>query len=89
MGATVMINKKMRSCRRMRRRPPMAGTIRAGGVEKLIPNGESMGTVEGLFRETADYILGLEMRVRLMQIMLQGLTTPTPTCDSYHHQFPM
>ncbi|CAN0885333.1 Transcription factor UPBEAT1 [Linum grandiflorum] len=86
----------MRSCRRMRRRPPMAGTIRAGGVErrvralkKLIPNGESMGTVEGLFRETADYILGLEMRVRLMQIMLQGLTTPTPTCDSYHHQFPM
>lgn len=42
-------------------------------LKKLIPNGESLG-LDGLFRETADYILSLQMRVRVMQIMVKVLT---------------
>ncbi|EEF47237.1 transcription factor, putative [Ricinus communis] len=43
-------------------------------LKKLIPNSESMG-LEGLFRETADYILSLQMRVNLMQIMVKVLSS--------------
>ncbi|KAJ9171704.1 hypothetical protein P3X46_015028 [Hevea brasiliensis] len=42
-------------------------------LKKLIPNSESAG-LEGLFRETADYILSLQMRVKVMQIMVKVLT---------------
>ncbi|CAN1186586.1 hypothetical protein LINPERHAP2_LOCUS38199 [Linum perenne] len=48
-----------------------------------------MGT-EGLFRETAEYIVALEMRVTLMHIMVQGLTSPAAaSSDSYKLQFQM
>ncbi|EOY00717.1 hypothetical protein QUC31_014152 [Theobroma cacao] len=42
-------------------------------LKKLIPNNESMG-LDGLFRDTADYILSLQMRVEVMQIMVKVLT---------------
>jgi len=66
----------------MKRRARAEGsTVRSGyGIErrvrtlkKLIPNSESMG-LDGLFRETADYILSLQMRVKVMQIMVKVLT---------------
>ncbi|KDP28282.1 hypothetical protein JCGZ_14053 [Jatropha curcas] len=41
-------------------------------LKKLVPRSESMG-LEGLFRETADYILTLQMRVKVMQIMVKVL----------------
>ncbi|KAI4301529.1 hypothetical protein L6164_034798 [Bauhinia variegata] len=53
---------------------------RSNGIERrvrtlrrLLPNSESM-ELDGLFRETADYILSLQMRVRVMQIMVKVLT---------------
>lgn len=39
-------------------------------LKTLIPNGESMG-LEGLFQETAEYILSLEMRVKMMQMVVE------------------
>ncbi|KAL8457366.1 hypothetical protein ACS0TY_035283 [Phlomoides rotata] len=42
-------------------------------LQKLVPNCESEG-VEGLFREIADYIMALEMRVKVMQIMVDLLS---------------
>ncbi|OAY48895.1 transcription factor UPBEAT1 [Manihot esculenta] len=42
-------------------------------LKKLVPNSESKG-LEGLFRDTADYILSLQMRVKVMQIMVKVLT---------------
>lgn len=45
-------------------------------LKKLIPNKEeSMGGLDGLFKETADYILSLQMRVKVMQIMVELLTS--------------
>ncbi|KAH1122457.1 hypothetical protein J1N35_005617 [Gossypium stocksii] len=42
-------------------------------LKKLIPNKESMG-LGGLFRDTAEYIMCLQMRVKVMQIMVKVLT---------------
>ncbi|XWS63755.1 hypothetical protein CRYUN_Cryun06bG0129100 [Craigia yunnanensis] len=42
-------------------------------LKKLIPNNESM-SLDGLFRETAEYILSLQMRVEVMLIMVKVLT---------------
>lgn len=46
-------------------------------LQKLIPNCESsnMG-FERLLRETADYVLALEMRVKVMQILVNVLSAP-------------
>ncbi|KAI4295149.1 hypothetical protein MLD38_040604 [Melastoma candidum] len=57
------------------RNVPSSVTIarRVRTLKSLVPNGESMG-LEGLFRETADYIACLEMRVRAMQIVVDALT---------------
>ncbi|CAI9767868.1 unnamed protein product [Fraxinus pennsylvanica] len=38
-------------------------------LKKLIPNCDSM-RLDRLFRETADYIIALQMRVKVMQIMV-------------------
>ncbi|KAL2556485.1 transcription factor UPBEAT1 [Forsythia ovata] len=38
-------------------------------LKKLIPNCESMG-LDRLFTETADYIIALQIRVKIMQIMV-------------------
>ncbi|RWR94335.1 transcription factor UPBEAT1 [Cinnamomum micranthum f. kanehirae] len=42
-------------------------------LQKLLPNVESMD-MDGLFREAADYILCLEMQVKVMQIMVKVLS---------------
>ncbi|XP_022775613.1 transcription factor UPBEAT1-like [Durio zibethinus] len=73
-------------CRRprsivMKRRPHSEGSRRPMNhieqkvktLKKLIPNNDSMG-LDGLFRETAEYILSLQMRVKVMQIMVKVLT---------------
>ncbi|KAJ4829240.1 hypothetical protein Tsubulata_016565 [Turnera subulata] len=64
----------------MKRRTRLDDSRRvAGGIQrrvktlkKLIPNSESMG-LDGLFRETAEYILSLQMRVKAMQTMVNAL----------------
>ncbi|PHU30375.1 hypothetical protein BC332_02468 [Capsicum chinense] len=47
-------------------------------LEKLIPNCESSSSMglERLFREAADYIWALEMRVKVMQIIVNVLSAP-------------
>jgi len=66
----------------MKRMTRVEGSTRRAGygvgrrvrtLKKLIPNGESLG-LDGLFRETADYILSLQTRVKVMQIMVKELT---------------
>ncbi|XP_009363130.2 transcription factor UPBEAT1 [Pyrus x bretschneideri] len=41
-------------------------------LKRLIPNGDDSMGLDGLFRDTADYILSLQTRVRLMQMMVQA-----------------
>lgn len=55
------------------RRPTSGIQRRVKTLKKLVPNSESMG-LDGLFRETADYILSLQMRVNVMQIMVKVLS---------------
>ena len=55
------------------RRPTSGIQRRVRTLKKLVPNGDSMG-LDGLFRETADYILSLQMRVEVMQIMVKVLS---------------
>ncbi|XP_073054088.1 uncharacterized protein [Primulina eburnea] len=43
-------------------------------LKKLVPNCESMGSVERLFKETTEYILALQTRVKLMQIAADVLS---------------
>ncbi|GFQ01544.1 transcription factor upbeat1 [Phtheirospermum japonicum] len=43
-------------------------------LKRLVPNCDSSIGVERLFSETADYILALEMRVKVMQIMVGVLS---------------
>ncbi|KAJ8620515.1 hypothetical protein MRB53_029044 [Persea americana] len=51
-------------------RKPLNGVERRIKVlQKLLPNGSSMG-LDGLFMMAADYILCLEMQVKVMQIMV-------------------
>ncbi|KAL5859271.1 hypothetical protein ACOSQ4_000567 [Xanthoceras sorbifolium] len=55
------------------RRPANAIDRKVRTLKKLVPNSESMG-IDGLFRETADYILALQMKVNVMQVMVKVLT---------------
>ncbi|KAH0982033.1 hypothetical protein GBA52_009210 [Prunus armeniaca] len=62
------------------RRLQQSARMRSNGIQRrvktlkrLIPNTDSSTGLDGLFRETADYILSMQSRVRLMQIMLQAL----------------
>lgn len=41
-------------------------------LRKMIPNTESV-ELNGLFRETADYVLWLQMKVRVMQALVHVL----------------
>ncbi|KAK7279724.1 hypothetical protein RJT34_24781 [Clitoria ternatea] len=43
-------------------------------LKSLIPNSDSNMGLDGLFRETANYILSLQTRVRVMQVMVKVLT---------------
>ncbi|KAK8636726.1 hypothetical protein V6N13_124464 [Hibiscus sabdariffa] len=42
-------------------------------LKRLVPSNGSIG-LDGLFRDTAEYILSLQMRVQVMQILVQVLT---------------
>ncbi|KAL8094466.1 hypothetical protein AgCh_036121 [Apium graveolens] len=42
-------------------------------LKKLVPNSSNSKGLDGLFRDTADYILALEMRIQFMQVMVNGL----------------
>lgn len=55
------------------RRPAKGIERRVKTLKNLVPNSDSAG-LDDLFRETADYILSLQMRVRVMQIMVKVLT---------------
>lgn len=77
-----MIKKNRRTRRSRKRRALLEASRRPeNGVErkvrtlkKLVPNtNESMG-LDGLFGETADYILSLQMRVKVMQVLVDVLT---------------
>lgn len=55
------------------RRPTNVVKKRVKTLRKLVPNSESMG-LDGLFRETADYIMSLQMRVQVMKVMVNLLS---------------
>ncbi|WOG94676.1 hypothetical protein DCAR_0313973 [Daucus carota subsp. sativus] len=44
-------------------------------LKKLVPSSSSSKGLDGLFRDTADYILALQMRIQLMQVMFNGLSS--------------
>ncbi|XP_059630457.1 transcription factor UPBEAT1-like [Cornus florida] len=53
---------------------PTNGIVRRVRIlKKLVPNGRSKG-LDGLFTETADYILCLQMKVKVMQMMVNLLS---------------
>ncbi|CAA7044275.1 unnamed protein product [Microthlaspi erraticum] len=56
------------------RRPCRSINRRVKTLKELVPNTKSSESLDGLFRQTADYILALEMKVRVMQTMVQVLT---------------
>ncbi|XP_010507911.1 PREDICTED: transcription factor UPBEAT1-like [Camelina sativa] len=56
------------------RRPCRAIHRRVKTLKELVPNTKTSEGLDGLFRQTADYILALEMKVRVMQTMVQVLT---------------
>ncbi|KAM7275417.1 hypothetical protein ACFE04_017283 [Oxalis oulophora] len=63
--------------KRLSRKPASNSSIekKVKTLKKLIPRNtddQSMG-LDGLFRETADYILSLQIKVRVMQLMINEL----------------
>lgn len=56
------------------RRPRNEVGRRVQVLKKLIPSSSNTMGLDGLFRDTADYILALEMRVKVMQIMVKALS---------------
>ncbi|KVH94526.1 transcription factor UPBEAT1 [Cynara cardunculus var. scolymus] len=57
-----------------RRATTMAIERKVRTLKKLIPKGESTIGLDGLFRETAEYISNLQMRVRIMQAVVDALS---------------
>ncbi|XP_077242081.1 uncharacterized protein LOC143882489 [Tasmannia lanceolata] len=55
-------------------RKPLSGMEKkVKALQNLVPNGKSM-ELDGLFKETANYIVCLEMQVKVMQIMVKELS---------------
>lgn len=52
-------------------------------LKKLVPNYKSMGSVEVLFRETVEYIMALQTRVKLMQIAADILSGSAESDHQY------
>lgn len=59
-GSSRSRSKKRVCCKRIKR------------LRKMIPKGESL-ELNGLFRETADYIVWLQMKVKMMQALVHVL----------------
>ncbi|KAL8101070.1 hypothetical protein AgCh_033085 [Apium graveolens] len=57
------------------RRPRNEVGRRVKVLKKLVPSSSNTKGLDELFRDTADYILALEMRVKVMQIMVKALST--------------
>ncbi|XP_008791711.1 transcription factor UPBEAT1 [Phoenix dactylifera] len=71
-----MIWKKKRVLLEGSRKPASCIERKIRKLQRLLPNGEtseSMG-LEGLLREAADYIMCLQMQVKVMQIMVTVLS---------------
>ncbi|KAG5627782.1 hypothetical protein H5410_013000 [Solanum commersonii] len=79
--------KKHKGARIMKRRVRVERSRRSSNevekkvkmLEKLIPNCESLSSSMGLeriFKETADYIWALEMKVKVMKMIVNVLSTP-------------
>ena len=68
----------------MKRRARLEGSRRNSGrrgvqrrvrtLKRLVPKSSACTGLDGLFRETADYILSLQMKVKVMQVMVKALT---------------
>ncbi|CAL9060831.1 unnamed protein product [Musa banksii] len=43
-------------------------------LQELVPNGPSVQELDGLFREAANYIVCLQVQVKVMQILLDELS---------------
>lgn len=43
-------------------------------LKKLVPNSNDTMGLDGLFSETADYILAMEMKIKVMKIMVKVLS---------------
>ncbi|VVB03596.1 unnamed protein product [Arabis nemorensis] len=56
------------------RRPCRAIHRRVKTLKELVPNTKTSEGLDGLFRQTADYIMALEMKVRVMQTLVQVLS---------------
>ncbi|XP_050380001.1 transcription factor UPBEAT1 [Argentina anserina] len=69
------LKKRRRSLQFGARRENNGIRRRVRTLKRLIPNSDSKSVkgLDGLFRETADYILSLQSRVTLMQIMVKAL----------------
>lgn len=68
---------KKRRARRMSRRRGIIGRKierKVRTLKRLIPNADHSMGLDGLFRDTADYIVSLQIRVRLMQNLVNLLT---------------
>ncbi|KAL1558366.1 hypothetical protein AAHA92_08844 [Salvia divinorum] len=71
-GAAVMMMRRAERRRRGPQRNAVERKVRA--LKKLIPSCEAVG-VERLFRETAEYIVALQRRVKVMQTVVDALAT--------------
>ncbi|GMJ03670.1 hypothetical protein HRI_004036200 [Hibiscus trionum] len=67
-----VLMKKMAG-RRRRRNPQSSVETKLRTLRKLIHSDGSMG-FEGLFVETAEYILSLQMKIKAMEIMVRALS---------------
>lgn len=91
-GRQRILSLRRRAHRSDLRRPTSGFQRRVRTLKKLVPNSDCMG-LDGLFTETADYILSLQMRVKVMQIMVKVLSDspnwpPLLPCKvSYHFSF--
>ncbi|GAB2234543.1 hypothetical protein Droror1_Dr00003798 [Drosera rotundifolia] len=79
-GSTAMTNKRSRIKRkfgvvegaRRRRIGRIEGQVRA--LKKLVTNNHEADGLEGLLRDTADYIVSLETRIRTLKVIVAALS---------------
>lgn len=68
-----VLMKRFQARFRSKRKENIGIEKRVRTLKTLVPHRESIG-LDGLFRETADYIMSLQMRVQFMQNMVEVLT---------------